>query len=410
MTANFVDLYTSAVKNKDVSKLKLVPEILLDDYEQEARTWLLTYVDKYGTTPSARVVEETAAAQPCFMRTSIYATEPVKATYEQATRWLVLRHVKRELANLEENADGEGGYPVGQLLELAKRANAVSTTEHDTLLRMDRDAIYSQQILEGAIDWGLSYLDEVTGGILPGEVALLGARTGVGKSLLVCRQAVRWARQGKRVMVISAEMPAVQLTYRMDAMLGGFNPRLFRMKGSAAALSGHRKDVQLELDLIKDAGGDILFPRTKRLTVGSLVSACHDQSPDALIVDGVYLLQPDDGGASSSWERTKAASNAIKQLVIDLNIPSLTTSQFKREGKESGFDLESIAYSDALGQDSDLVIAAAKEPGGNKINLEVIKSRNGETGGSTQIENDWNKMTVTEVPWTRTTLVLGKSS
>lgn len=404
--AGFVDLVSASVRQKNTERLALIPDILLDDFEIKAKDWIVGYAQKFGVPPSAKVVEADATAKLCFSRKSIFLDEPLKSVHQGAIDWLVERYVKRNLAALAEGADGV--YPVHQLLALAKTASSVSTIEHDTFLKMDRDAIYSQEVLEGGVDWGFSYLDEATGGILPGEVALLGARTGVGKSLIVCRQAVRWAKKGKRVMVVSAEMPAVQLTYRMDAMLGGFNPRLFRDRSASAKLKGLRADVELELSVIKDVGGDILFPRERQLTMENLVASCHDQAPDVLIVDGVYLVQLADRNISSSWEKTKTCSNMIKQLTLDLNIPTLTTSQFKRTGKDEGFDLEDIAYSDALGQDSDIVIAASREnPTSRKINLEIIKSRNGETGGGVLIENNWDKMTVVEVPWAGTPIHLG---
>lgn len=405
--ASFVDLLSASIRQKSTERLKLIPDILLDDFEKKAKDWVVEYDQKYGSTPSAKVVEADPTARLCFSRKSIFLDEPLKSVHQGAIDWLVERYVKRNLASIAEEGT-DGPYPVHQLLALAKMATSVSTVEHDTFLRMDRDALYSQTVLAGGVDWGFSYLDEATGGILPGEVALLVARTGVGKSLMVCRQAVRWAKKGKRVMVVSAEMPAVQLTYRMDAMLGSFNPRFFRDPSMKSKLNSLRADVELELSVIKDVGGDILFPRDRQLTVENLVTACNDQSPDVLIVDGVYLLQLADRNISSSWEKTKTCSNMIKQLTLDLNIPTLTTSQFKRANKEDGFDLEDIAYSDALGQDSDTVVAMFKEnPSSRNIQLEIIKCRSGETGGSVQITNNWDNMTITEVPWAGTPIHLG---
>lgn len=402
---NFVDLYTSSVRHKDVSKLALIPDSFLDDFEREARSWLVEYSDKFGAVPSAKIVEKEPVAQPCFFRSSIYTAEPIQAVYAGAMEWLVERFIRRQLAEIEETANGH--YPVHQLLAVAKTAASISSMEHATFLKMDRDSLYSQKVLESGVPWGFSYLDEITGGILPGEVALIGARTGVGKSLVVCRQAVKWAQAGKRVMVVSAEMPPEQLTYRMDAMLGGFNPHLFRDKSAREKLAEKRETVEFELGVIHDIGGDVLFPRDRQLTVESLVASCHDQSPDVLVVDGVYLLQPAGKSLSASWERTKAASNAIKQLAMDLNIPVMTTSQFKRTGKADGFDLEDIAYSDALSQDSDLVLALTREPSSNRVQCDVIKNRSGEVGGTFQFDMRWENSTVVEVPWTRATISLG---
>lgn len=405
---NIHDLFTASVQQQNVESLKKVQRVLLDDFEIEAIDWLIDYNDKYGCTPSMEVAERVPVAQPLLMKESIYKMEPLQATYESSLKWLTDRYVKRELATLDEHDNGGQGYPINRLLEIAKLANSISDIEPETFLNIDRDKLYSQDILEDGVFLGLPYIDQVTGGILPGEVALLGARTGIGKSLLVCFEAVSWARQGKRVMVVSAEMPAHQLTARMDAMLGGFNPRMFRDRTMRSKLQDHRRNVEMELEMIRDGGGDILFPQDSQLSIESIVTACRDQKPDVVIIDGLYLVKSQNNNKNAaSWEQTKGVSNAVKQLAMELNIPIMTTSQFKRANKTEGFDLEDLAYSDSLAQDSDLVLAAAREQGSRIMTVQIIKCRSGETGGQIFVETDWDNMTVKEYQPTQPKLVLG---
>ena len=62
---------------------------------------------------------------------------------------------------------------------------------------------------------GILDFDETTGGLFPGELVILAARTGVGKTSLACQISEHVAGHGRPVYFASLEMSAVELVRRM---------------------------------------------------------------------------------------------------------------------------------------------------------------------------------------------------
>jgi len=64
----------------------------------------------------------------------------------------------------------------------------------------------------GSVRTGLKNLDQILGGICPGDLALVAGRPGMGKTSLCAGIAIDAAmRQGKTVAVISLEMSQAQV-------------------------------------------------------------------------------------------------------------------------------------------------------------------------------------------------------
>jgi replicative DNA helicase len=66
------------------------------------------------------------------------------------------------------------------------------------------------------------------GGFYPGELIGLGARPGMGKSAMMAVTATDAARDGERVLVVSAEMSRLALVRRLGAREASVDSRLIR--------------------------------------------------------------------------------------------------------------------------------------------------------------------------------------
>jgi replicative DNA helicase len=74
---------------------------------------------------------------------------------------------------------------------------------------------------ESGTSYGLGTLDEFTGGMRPGEVTVVGARSGVGKSSLMVQMAVANCRAGIPVHLFSLEMTREQALRRIWSIVSG---------------------------------------------------------------------------------------------------------------------------------------------------------------------------------------------
>lgn len=402
------ELLTNSLQTKDLRYLKRINPGLLLDTESAAINWALDYERRFKEPPTLTRLKDHGEFT-VFVNRSLSGS-PLPDLFERAVEGLKARYAIQSHAEIESEADATGTFPVARYMEIARFLSGINTDEHETIMTIDRDLIYSDQALDAAVDFGFEYIDETSGGILPGEVTLVVARTGVGKTLVVCHEAVRWARQGKRVLLVSLEMLPVHLSNRIDAMLAHFNPKLFRSRADHGRLLALRPTVELELQVIRDAGGDIMFNKGGTMTIPRLRGLIEELKPDVVVVDGVYLVRVEESKPMASWERVKAVSNGLKQLALETALPFLETSQFNRTDTKDGQGLENIGYSDALGQDADCVMGMSKDPTGpGRALLELLKVRSGETSGGITIETDWDSMLVREIPWSKTEIRLGAS-
>ena len=78
-----------------------------------------------------------------------------------------------------------------------------------------------QRPKEAGKSYGLASLDSFTGGMRDGEVTVVGARSGVGKSSLMCQAAVANCRAGSAVHLFSLEMTRAQVIHRIIAIISG---------------------------------------------------------------------------------------------------------------------------------------------------------------------------------------------
>lgn len=390
---NFSDLLTGAIGENEPSVLRRFPRGLLDPAELEAIDWAIDFHDRHGSMPSKKIFK----AHPdhgiyCKARKP---SDPMSFVFEDVLNLIKERYAREALAEAQVASD-DGDFPYDDLIGRLQYANLQTADPRDSLTDYDRDSMYDGADLEGIIQTGFSAFDAVTGGIGPGEIQLWAGRPGTAKSLVCCILAVKWAREGRRVGIVSVEMGSQQLIHRMDATLGSFNPRIFRQRGLAAKTErmAHKKTVDEELDLIKAAGGEILLPDRRSNSVSDVEALVHNEGVDVVIIDGAYLLQPKRVNRDQQeWAKMQSVTSSIKQAVMTAGVPCLMTNQINRSGADDP-KLENLAYSDSFGQDSDMVIMIRRD--GRVINANLVKNRYGGGLANTDLTDDWDTMTLNQ--------------
>jgi replicative DNA helicase len=390
-------LVTASLNNGDITYLERFPRMLLSETERQMLAWVMAYTSKFKHAPT---VERFRTTDYGIYLTKHLVSSPLPDLFERALEIKRKEYYMAKSHELEELLDSGESLPIQELIQLGRDLASVTAEEDDSFLDFDRESMYDDELPPSML-FGYDTLDQATGGIQPGEYGLLVARTGVGKTLIICDFALRWARAGKKVLIVSCEMPPRQIIGRLDAMMAGFNPRLLRTKSNPALLKLKSGVVASEMEKIREAGGDIRFPKSRAITVSKLRGMISDRKPDIVIVDGVYLLRAEqlDKGAGD-WQRLKAISNELKQTCIDLDVAVFGTSQLKRTGKEDGFNLEDIAYGDSLGQDADLVIGATRyKEAANQMALDIMKNRHGDGIGNVMLKINWDDCSIREISW-----------
>lgn len=379
----FQVLMTSSLKRGDMSYVRRIPRELADDSELAAIDWINEYERKHGALPTpARAAREDSTLP--FVDKAFTSSDPLSDLFSSTISRMKWRLFLSRIRQIEDEELPDGSLDTGALRELTALVSADYNMMPISFADFDRDTLYD--VNSGhSVKLGYPVIDTFIGGLFGGECLFVVARPGRGKTMLVCDMAIRWAQQGERVAFNSIEMPISAIVSRLDALLGEFNPMLLRMKDNEPELQSAKAKVKARLSAFTD--GDILFPSRYCPTPSSFESFCQECGATIGISDGLYLMKPDVGVHASSrdWQSIAGITGGFKEVARNLDIPIIGTTQLKRNGEENA-DIDDIAFSDAFGQDADVVLAMV--PSGSEIHIKLAKNRNGKQGHGQMITLD----------------------
>ena len=176
---------------------------------------------------------------------------------------------------------------------------------------------------------GFADLDDITGGFQPGNLIILGARPGVGKSALVANIAENASvEHGRPVAMFSLEMSEAELAQRFIASQARIKGDELR-KGRVAEhkwpkiLEATKRLVRapLYIDDSSDIGVLEIRAKARRLH--------QKHALGLIIVDYLQLIRPDTR-SDSRVEQVSQMSRGLKILAKELDVPVIALSQLSR--------------------------------------------------------------------------------
>ncbi len=222
--------------------------------------------------------------------------------------------------------------------------------EHLKLLQTDPDAA-------AGTPTGFSGLDKVLVGMGPGDLILVGARPGMGKTSFTMNIATKVAHASKKtVCVFSLEMSAEQLVSRMlssEALVDSHAIRSGKLSSEDWENLARASSVLSECEILIDdtAGISATGMRAKLRRVKNL---------GLIVIDYLQLMQSDNTKKNDSRVNDVAdISRNLKLMAKDLKVPVICCAQLSR-GPESRTDkrpmLSDLRDSGAIEQDADVVL------------------------------------------------------
>ncbi|WP_045076239.1 replicative DNA helicase [Psychromicrobium lacuslunae] len=225
----------------------------------------------------------------------------------------------------------------------------------------------------------LSYL---LGGWRPGAVVVIGARPGVGKTVVGLQSALDLTRHGN-VLFASLEMTRNELQSRAIAQIAKVSVKdIDRRSLTDEAwdrVAKARKDLDRSLFIDDRSFQTITSIRSAARTVAR-------KGPLAgVVVDYVQLISAPTGDRRSRQEQVAEISRGLKILSKELDVPVLALSQLNRQSESRTDKRPSIAdlrETGALEQDADVVLLLHRDLDGDPslMNIAVAKNRHGITG------------------------------
>lgn len=266
-----------------------------------------------------------------------------------------------------------------------------------TILLRNFQQIEEQAANDGSlvgVPSGFTDLDRHTSGWQPGQLIVLAARPGMGKTSFMLNMALNSAMETKKtVALFSMEMSKEELCMRLLAT----NSRVdsYRLKTGNRLKEQDWKNLQLSAATLAEC--PIFLDDTPALNILELKSRCRRlQSRYGLslvFVDYLQLMRGLGGRGSvqNREQEISEISRGLKALAKELQVPIIAASQLNR-GVEQRTDkrpmLSDLRESGAIEQDADLVMfiyrddhytkEASEEPGIAEII--IGKHRAGSTG------------------------------
>ena len=384
--------------------LEQVSDILETKYfESDTNKWIVDltrkYFSKYKNTPT----------------TDFFKTEIQKIT-DKALQQNVLSQLKAVYA---QQSGGDSEWVKNEFVTFCKNQNfknviltsvdLLQTGQFDKIEKLVRDAVKVGQ----ANDLGLDYkedievrfeevnrrtvktnwdvIDDLTdGGLGPGELGVIVAPSGVGKTWVLCHIGAEAVRQGKNVLHYTLELTQNYVGQRYDTIFTGI---------PSSDLKENKDQIREKVDKLK-GGLMIKYYPPKGITANTI--AAHIDmvrstkfQPDLIIIDYADLLVSVNSKNNSDYQEQGGIYIDLRAMGGEYQIPIWTASQTNRSAIESDvIHADKIADSYAKVMNADLIISVSRKDT-DKLNdtarFHVMKNRFGPDGLTFPAKMNTNK-------------------
>lgn len=274
----------------------------------------------------------------------------------------------------------------GELPQLSPLRSLLKPTFDGIQARYERDTTLT------GLSTGLDALDEITCGLQPGDLVLIGGRPSMGKTSLGLDFARAIALAGGAVVVFSLEMPKEQLALRllsMQARVSHGRLRTGKMHDSdwakLAQAGGELAACEIHID--DQVRGVMPMRAIARRYAAQNEGTKHPLR--AIVVDYLQLMDG-VGGEERREQEVARNSRELKGLAKQLRVPVIALSQLNRDLEKRQNrrpQLSDLRESGTLEQDADLIlfpyrgeVYGDKDVPPGQADIIVAKQRNGPLG------------------------------
>ena len=207
---------------------------------------------------------------------------------------------------------------------------------------------------------GFYDLDRVTSGLHAGEMIIIAARPGMGKTAFALNIATYAAQQtSKAVAIFNLEMPAEQLVNRMRSSVGQIDSGKIRTGNMShddwkRINEANSQLAETNIQIVDDAG----------ITAAEIKAKCRnlankEEGLALVIIDYLQLVTSGGKRPESRQQEVSDISRSLKTMAMELKVPVIALAQLSRnaEKRESNQPmLADLRESGSIEQDADMVL------------------------------------------------------
>ena len=294
--------------------------------------------------------------------------------YRAAQLDRILQSVKPD----PENVDEQTGELINDLEALLDGRESQAKTLAE-ITRENKDRYFKDDAAQ-RMYIGFPKLDDLLGGLEGGDMIVIGARPGVGKSAFVTQVTTSLARSGKRVGFYNLEMQEKQVYERFVVAESGIG--LTRLRRAVRFLGDEEERFRRANEVLEKEDRIIITTGSKAMS--EIRNESRHMGYDVIIIDYLQLLRADKTYRGNRYAEVGAISRAIKALAMELNIPIIALSQLNRvsearEGKEP--TMAELREAGDIEQDASVILLMWNmSKDSSRKGIKVEKQRQGRTG------------------------------
>lgn len=264
--------------------------------------------------------------------------------------------------------------------QLARAVPATRASRYsDMELRIDE---YRRRKAAGEIRgilMGIPTFDNITLGIQPHEMLSIVGWQGTGKSTLLMWAVQEAYIQGRDPMIVSMEMEAEALWRKLDTAAAGFDYQALK---SLNLSEEEEERWEAAAERAKSAANDIvIIDDLGKATPDRVYAEIMRYNPKLVGVDYISLMElPGRSADLPIWERVTQITKQLKLMARSLKVPVIAVAQTNIGGASDGAQLDNIAYSRSIGQDSDIVLGLHQNEemlANKRMTIRMLKNRDG---------------------------------
>jgi replicative DNA helicase len=372
-------------------------------FEAEAHKWIVDeikqYHNQYKKIPTLDVfkVELEKHSNPSLKKNII---EQLRTIYTQIGNE-DLEYVKNEFSNfcINQNLKNAiiqsvdllraGNYDkIKELIDNASKVGIESDLGHDYISDF---LLRTEEVNRDTVPTNWECINELMdGGLGPGELGVVVAPSGVGKTWVLSALGAAAVKQGLNVIHYSLELSEHYVGQRYDTVFTGI---------PSADIKENKNDVLEKIGKLK---GKLLikyFPpkgiTTKKLQSHIEKMIAVGNRPNLIIVDYADLLLSHSSKSDSTYGEQGGVYIELRGMGGELRIPIWTASQTNRSGIDSEIiEADKIADSYAKVMNADFIMSISrksKDKLNNTARVHIMKNRFGPDGITFPSKMDTNR-------------------
>ena len=348
--------------------LQQIADIIQSDYfESDANSWVLDIVlqhfREYKSPPTKDVLKvKVTEIENDILKTAVLEQLKEIFRYMESAD---LSFVKDEILKFCKNQeikraimDSVSLLKMGNYDEIKTKIDGAMKAGSDTNIGLEYKKDVSLRYAEAArntMTTGWDVIDDLMdGGLAPGELGVVKAPAGIGKSWLLINIGANSIRAGKTVIHYTLELNENYVGQRYDSVLTGIN---------AQNLKNHQEDIE---DKMSSISGDLVVKYYPTKSVSVLGLKAHiektimlGRKPDIVIVDYADLLKVSQ---KDKHEALEELYEDLRGMAGEYEVPVWTATQANRSAlEEDVIEADKIASSYGKVMVSDFLMSLSRK-------------------------------------------------